>query len=169
MAEFAGRDRLTILDPSGDRLLLAEMLPWSFTPADLGEAGVTPAQGHDLHVQDDDAVSAELRAALAAAGGRAYAPYSRAPSAVVLQLADGAIVSGTAIENAAYNPGLPPLQAALINLIAMGRDYADICAAVIGTAPGGAVDHAASTRRLLGSLAPQARFHALGWRAAPST
>jgi cytidine deaminase len=169
MAEFAGRERLTILDPGGDRLTLAEMLPWSFTPADLGEAGVTPGSGRARHVADDGVVPADLRAALGAAGGRAYAPYSRSPSAVVLQLDDGAIVGGAAIENAAYNPGLPPLQAALINLIAAGRDYPAIRRGVIGSEPGGAVDHAASTRRLLGSLAPQARFDALAWAPAAST
>jgi cytidine deaminase len=169
MAEFAGRERLTILDPAGDRLTLAEMLPWSFTPADLGEIGVAPAAGRVLGAQDDGTVSAELRAALEAAGGRAYAPYSRSPSAVALLLDDGAVVSGAAIENAAYNPGLPPLQAALINLIAAGRDYAAIRHAVIGSTAGGSVDHVSSTRRLLGSLAPAARFDALTWVIAPST
>jgi cytidine deaminase len=169
MAEFAGAARLTILDPAGDRLTLAELLPWSFTPADLGKAGVTATPGQALGVQEDGSVSAELRAALGAAGGRAYAPYSRSPSAVVLQLDDGAIVSGAAIENAAYNPGLPPLQAALINLVAAGRDYAAIRRAVLGSGPGDTVDHASSTRRLLGSLAPEARFVALNWLVAPST
>ena len=163
MAEFAGRDRLVFLDPSGDRLTLAEMLPWSFTPADLGEAGVTPTPGRPRLLADDVTGAAGLRAALEAAGGLAYAPYSRAPSAVVLQLDDGTIVGGAAIENAAYNPGLPPLQAALINLIAEGRDYAAIRRAVIGSAPDGAADHAASTRRLLGIIAPQAGIDALVW------
>ncbi len=169
MAEFAGRDRLTILDPAGDRLTLAELLPWSFTPADLGEAGITTAPGPPLAVQDDGSTSPALRAALGAAGGRAYTPYSRAPSAVVLELDDGVIVSGAAIENAAYNPGLPPLQAALINLIAAGRDYAAIRRAVLGAEAGATADHASSTRRLLGSLAPEARFDAVNWLAAPST
>ena len=170
MAEFAGRDRLIILDPADGRVTLAELLPWSFTPADLGECGVTPGPGTSLAVQDDDGtVPAELLAVLAAAGGRAYTPYSRAPSAVALELDDGAILSGAAIENAAYNPGLPPLQAALINLIAAGRDYGVIRRAAIASPPAGAIDHTASTRRLLGSLAPLARFDALTWRVAPST
>jgi cytidine deaminase len=168
MAEFAGRERLAILDPSGDRLTLAEMLPWSFTPADLGEAGIAPTPGRALRLPDHDQVPADLRAALGEAGGRAYAPYSRAPSAVALLLDDGGIVSGAAIENAAYNPGLPPLQAALINLIAVGGDYAAICHAVIGSARDGATDHAGSARWLLGSIAPHARFDALTWLAGPS-
>jgi cytidine deaminase len=169
MAEFAGRDRLTILDPSGGRLSLAEMLPWSFTPADLGEAGVTTTPGRGLRVRDGDTISTELKAALESAGRLAYAPYSRSSTAVALQLDDGTIVSGAGIENAAYNPGLPPLQAALINLIALGRDAGAIRHAVIGSEPGGATDHVASTRRLLGSLAPGARFDALMWLETSST
>jgi cytidine deaminase len=169
MAEFVGRERLRILAPTGDQVTLAELLPWSFTPADLGEAGVTPAPGRALRVRDAGTVSAELRAALGAAAGRAYTPYSRSPSAVVLQLDDGAIVSGAAIENAAYNPGLPPLQAALINLVASGYSYAAIRQAVIGSEAAGTVDHASSTRRLLASLAPHARFDAVTWLAAAST
>jgi cytidine deaminase len=169
MAEFAGRDRLAILDPAGGRLTLAEMLPWSFTPADLGETGITASPGPPLAVRDDGSIPPALRAELEAAGGRAYTPYSRCPSAVALELDDGAILSGAAIENAAYNPGLPPLQAALINLIAAGRDYQAIRRAVFGSEAGGSVDHASSTRRLLGSLAPEARFDHLNWLPAPST
>jgi len=169
MAEFAGRDRLTILDPSGDRLTLAEMLPWSFTPADLGEAGVTTVPGPVRHVGDGGTLAVELRAALEAASRLAYAPYSRAPAAVALLLDDGAVVSGAGIENAAYNPGLPPLQAALVNLIAAGHDVAAIRHAVIASTAGGAADHVASTRRLLGSIAPGARFDALQWLETGST
>lgn len=169
MAEFAGRESLVILGPDGDRLSLADMLPWSFTPADLGEAGAQAGACSPLDVEDDDAVAADLRAALGAAGGRAYAPYSRSPSAVALRLGDGHIVSGSAIENAAYNPGLPPLQAALINLVAAGEEYGAIREAVIVSAGGGAVSHTASTRRLLGCIAPGARVEARFWRSAAST
>jgi cytidine deaminase len=163
MAEFAGRDRLTILDPDGSRLTLAQLLPWSFTPADLGEAGITPAPGRALKSRDDGSVPADLREALSAAGGRAYAPYSQAPAAVALKLDDGMIVSGAVIENAAYNPGLPPLQAALVNLVAAGRGYAAIRHAVIGCRPRAAVDYTASARRLLACIAPHARMDALDW------
>jgi cytidine deaminase len=165
MAEFEGREALTILDPGGGRLSLAEMLPWSFTPADLGEAGAGPETGVARAIEADAPIDPALRDALAAAGGRAYAPYSRAPSAVVLRLADGALFSGAGIENAAYNPGLPPLQAALINLIAAGHDYGDIVTAVLGMAPDAALDHSGATRRLLGVIAPHARCNIVTWRA----
>jgi cytidine deaminase len=169
MAEFTGRETLTIMDPGGDRISLAQMLPWSFTPADLGEAGAAPEAGPPRRATRDGGIAEHMMAALEAAGGRAHAPYSRAPSAVVLRLTDGALISGAAIENAAYNPGLPALQAALINLIAAGRDYTAIAEAVLGTAPGGMLDHAPRTRNLLGSIAPLARLHLARWSLPPST
>jgi cytidine deaminase len=169
MAEFEGRETLTILDPGGDRLSLAQMLPWSFTPADLGEAGARPETGTARALDADASIDPALRDALAAAGGRAHAPYSRAPAAVVLRLADGALISGAAIENAAYNPGLPPLQAALINLIAAGRDYGEIVQAVLGMERDGSLDPGGATRRLLGRIAPHARCDIVTWRAPPSS
>jgi cytidine deaminase len=169
MAEFDGRETLTILDPGGDRLSLAQMLPWSFTPADLGEPGARAASGTAREVDADAFIDPALRHALATAGGRAYAPYSRAPSAVALRLADGTLISGAAIENAAYHPGLPPLQAALINLVASDRDYGDIVQAVLGMAPDAALDHSGATRRLLGRIAPHARCDIVTWRVPPSS
>lgn len=170
MNEFDGRDALTILDPSGDRLRLAEMLPWSFGPTDLGEVGASPLTHSEIDILSADAeVEADGLTALLAAGRRAYTPYSRAPAAIALRLVDGVIVTGSAIENAAYNPGLAPLQTALINLIAAGRHYADIAGAILGAVPNAAFDHSANTRRLLGLLAPSASIGTVVWRPAPST
>jgi cytidine deaminase len=169
MAEFEGREALTILDPGGDRLSLAQLLPWSFTPADLGEVGARPSSGTMREIDAAASLDPALRDALGTAGGRAHAPYSQAPSAVVLRLADETLISGAGIENAAYNPGLPPLQAALVNLIAAGRDYGEILQAVLGVAPGGALDHGEATRSLLGRIAPHARLDIVMWRAPPSS
>ena len=55
-----------------------------------------------------EAVAAALEAAR-----RSYSPYTRCPSAVAL-ITPGGIHSGGIIENAAHNPSLQPLQAALI-------------------------------------------------------
>jgi cytidine deaminase len=171
MTEFEGREVLTILDPGGDRLRLAEMLPWNFSPVDLGEVGASPLSGRPRLVDREQSGSLEppVLAALTAAGGRAYTPYSGAAAAIALRLADGVIVTGSAIENAVYNPGLAPLQAALINLIAAGRAYSDIAEAVLGAEPNAAFDHSGSARRLLGLIAPHARFGTVTWQAAPSS
>ena len=171
MTEFDGRDDLIILDPGGDRLMLRDMLPWSFSPADLGEAGASPLSRSPQRVEPSAAASLEpaLLAALTSAGGRAYTPYSRSPSAIVLRLRDGTILSGSAIENAAYNPGLGPLQAALINLVAAGRRYDEIAEAILAAGPDAAFDYSTTARRLLGLLAPHARFVTVPWQRAPSS
>lgn len=56
-----------------------------------------------------EAATAALRAACSS-----YSPYTKCPSGVAL-LTDSGVYSGGIIENAAHNPTLQPLQAALIN------------------------------------------------------
>jgi cytidine deaminase len=178
MTEFAGRDRLTILclrghpddDAAADRLTLDQMLPWNFSPADLGEAGATATSDRPLPVIVSGAdTEPAVMEALRQAGKRAHAPYSRSPSAVLLRLKDGTVVTGSAIENAAYNPGLRPIQAALVNLIADGGAYQDITFAVLGSEAAGKIDHGPATARLLRLLAPHARFETVTWRSTLSS
>ena len=45
-----------------------------------------------------------------------HSPYTDSQASVVIQTKDGKIGKGVYIESAAYNPSLPPLQSALINL-----------------------------------------------------
>jgi len=165
MNEFAGSEGLTILDPEAGPLSLGDMLPWRFGPTDLGMAGASPAAHLPLVTLEAPAAAApEVIADLLEAGARAHTPYGRAPAAVALRLTDGTILTGAAIENAAYNPGMPPLQAALITLVAQGRDYGEIDTAVLGRVPGAAFDHAASSARLLSIIAPGALLETLSWQ-----
>ena len=165
MNEFAGSERLTILDPEAGPLSLAAMLPWRFGPTDLGMAVADPAARLPLVLLEDRVIAeAALLEALLEAGARAHAPYGGTPSAVALRLTDGTILTGSAIENAAYNPGMPPLQAALITLVAQGRDYGEIETALLGQVPGAAFDHAASSARLLSIIAPGASLETLSWQ-----
>lgn len=168
MNEFAGAGSLVILDPGGDRQSLAELLPFSFGPADLGASGAGPTHRQAMQITENS-VPMEALAALRAAGERAYTPYGGCPSAVVLTLADGTILAGSAIENAAYNPGLPPLQAALINLIALGRAYGEIESALYGAVAGAPFDHFAATAKLLSIIAPGALLESLSWQPAQSS
>ncbi len=63
---------------------------------------------------------------------------------------------GSAIESVAFNPGMPPLQAALIDLLAHGRSYDEIVGAELGTVAAGAVDYSRATAELLARVAPGA-------------
>jgi len=101
---------------------LGTLLPHSFGPADLGNfepllsnvgGGLNKLQP-DLH-QPTPLVDIALQAATCS-----YAPYSGAVSAVAVQLRSGEVFSGFYIENCAYNPSMPPLQAALIAMVGQG-------------------------------------------------
>jgi cytidine deaminase len=82
---------------------------------------------------------------------------------VVLDLGDGKRITGAAIESVAFNPTIPPLQAALIDLLAHGYGYDDIREVTLGTVLGGAVDYARSTAELLDRVAPDADLTVTGW------
>jgi len=155
LSEFAATRELTLIDPLGHRLTMAQLYPWPFDPDYLGETGAVPNKKLWTLTADDPL--------LREAGERAHTPYSKCPGAVVLTLSDGKRVRGSAVESVAFNPTMSPLQAALIDLIAHGRSYGDIVSAKLGTVVGGAVDYAASTGELLGKVAPQATLEVINW------
>lgn len=51
-----------------------------------------------------------------AAARHSYAPYTKNFSGCALQLLDGSLFTGSYAENAAHNPGLSPLHAAISNM-----------------------------------------------------
>ena len=55
-----------------------------------------------------------------------YAPYSKSYAGVALRTQNGQIVTGAYAENAAFNPSLSPLQAALSQLNLGGGAWNDI-------------------------------------------
>ena len=66
--------------------------------------------------------------------------------------------AGSYIENAAFNPSLPPLQAALAALFASGQDADSISRVVLVEVKGAHISQSSFTRATLSSLAPSARF-----------
>ncbi|MGL4858849.1 MAG: cytidine deaminase [Enterobacteriaceae bacterium] len=115
MNELSSGGQLLIHLPEQPARTLADYLPAAFGPADLQvDALLMERQDHLLPLPDNCSDPLILQAHTAAR--QSYAPYSHAPSAVALQLEDGTIITGPYAENAAYNPSLPPLQAALIML-----------------------------------------------------
>lgn len=163
LSEFAASRELTLIDPLGHRLTMAELFPWPFDPDYLGETGFVPGTlqpGLELGVHALPAIIAER---LLLAGRHSHAPYSKCPGAVVLALNDGNTVSGFAIESVAFNPTMGPLQAAIIDLLAHGYDATDIASVALVTRRGGHVDYALSVGELLGKLAPAAPLSILGW------
>ena len=160
LSEFAGGPDLLLIDPLGHRLRLGELYPWPFDPAYLGETGAVAGAINwpTLHAREGEAPTE-----LMAAGRRAHAPYSRCPGAVVLRLRDGAFVTGAAIESVAFNPTITPIQAAIVDLLALGYRYTDIESATLGCVVGGAVDYGQSTAELLAAIAPGVSLTVVDW------
>ena len=161
LSEFASSPALELIDPLGHTLTLAQLFPWPFDPAYLGESGAVPGKVLWPELTLDGAVPHADH--LLATGRKAHAPYSKCPGAVVLEMSDGTLLTGASIESVAFNPTIQPLQAALVDLLAHGFAYGDIKSASLGTVLGGAVDYAATTKELLGKVAPEASLHIAGW------
>jgi cytidine deaminase len=159
LAEFADPEHFTIYMPDGTPHTLASQMPNAFLPAVLGVT-VTPfAERRTLALAEpssDPLVAAALHAA-----SRSHAPYSGTFSGVALRLNDGTIVAGRSSENVAFNPGMPPLESALIALRLRGRTYAEIAAAALVETAGKASAQSA-TRSVLAvvSAAPLAYHRA---------
>lgn len=155
--ELEDASDLRILVAGQAALHLGELLPRFFGPNDLGnQAALLRSPPWALAGEPASALeSAALRAAR-----RAYAPYSRCPAGVALETEEG-IFSGSYIENAAFNPSLSPLQAALSGLVAGGLGYDAIrraCLVEARTSAGPSQED--STRTLLRLVAPEAELMA---------
>ena len=152
MNELNSGGELQIRLPGRAPATLADYLPDAFGPKDLDVASLLMDEvdhGHQLALND-----ALAQAALAAAN-RSHAPYSNAHSGVALETADGTIYAGRYAENAAFNPSLPPLQAALILLNLSGGDCLDIRRAVLAEPQEAIISQWDATRVTLAALGCQ--------------
>ncbi|MCA9793833.1 MAG: cytidine deaminase [Candidatus Eremiobacteraeota bacterium] len=148
--ELAGASQLKVLLPSLPPTTLSELLPHCFGPEDMGaENALLASTPNEFECDSDDAtVAAAVEAAI-----RAYAPYSNCPSGVALETESG-LVTGSCLENAAFNPSLSPLQAALGQLRAQNLAYADVRRAVLAERQPAAISQEGLSRVLLAAVCP---------------
>ncbi|MEB6335185.1 cytidine deaminase [Serratia rhizosphaerae] len=149
MNELNSGGDLRIQLPGRPAATLSHYLPDSFGPRDLDI--------HTLLMDPEDhghrlALSDALEIAALDAANRSHAPYSQAHSGVALETADGNIYAGRYAENAAFNPSLPPLQAALVLLNMSGGDCRQIRRAVLAEAQNAVFSQQDATRALLAAL-----------------
>jgi len=127
MNELNSGTGLQIHLPDCPPATLADYLPNAFGPRDLEiKTLLLDEEDHHYPLHGDKVVQSAI-----AAANRSHAPYSHAPSGIALEMADGTIFAGSYAENAAFNPSLPPLQAALNLLSLSGYEYAGIRRAVL--------------------------------------
>jgi len=158
--ELEAAESLAILLPGQRAETLAKLLPGAFGPKDLGiETRLMQREHH--HLKASQALDDTGRAALDAANA-SYSPYTRTFAGLALRLQRGAIVSGRYAENAAYNPSLSAVGAALSQLALSDQPFSDIAEAVLVEAPGKA-SQADFTREVLGGIcrAPLAVYPAM--------
>ncbi|NIO05044.1 MAG: cytidine deaminase [Proteobacteria bacterium] len=160
LAEFEGSGTLMILTPSQgasgfSSTRLNQLLPDAFGPHDLKKkaASMAPSkvqQNLTLKTASADALVLE---ALSAAN-QSHAPYTNNFAGCAIQVTNGETYTGRYVENAAFNPSLSPLQAAIscMNMDRLAGDQT-ITRAVLVEKPSGSRQRDI-TELLLRSFAP---------------
>lgn len=150
--ELTTASTLEIILPNQPTVLLTALIPDAFGPSDLGvTAALMSPQSHGMILKSGDS-DPVVKQALAAANA-SYAPYTFNYAGVALKTRDGAIYAGSVAENAAYNPSMSPLEAAVVSLvISGGKTYGDIVEAVLVEAAGTKASQAAATRAVLAAI-----------------
>ena len=93
---------------------ITNLLPDAFGPADLQQTTRLMSPTSQTLISPD--ATDELINAATEAARQSYAPYSGCYSGVALRLENSTIITGRYAENAAFNPGLTAIEAALVNL-----------------------------------------------------
>ena len=154
--ELAAGGRLRIHVRGEPATTLAALLPAAFGPADLGVSDrLMQPVAHGLVASVPAEAADPLAAAALAAADSSHAPYGKTYAGVALELADGSIHTGRYAENAAFNPSLPPLQAALAALAMRSIPPSEIRRAALAETDG-PVTQRGATECLLAAVAPGA-------------
>ena len=149
------RQFVTEFDPEGNLELfigdeksvkMRELLPRAFGPQDLNVK--EPFYSEPLTLGDDE----DLESAARTSARLSYVPYSKTRAGTAVKGVCGRIFAGSALENAAYNPALPPLQAALVSAFASGCAPEDVREVILCQEKGGLIDYAPQLRDLTNSL-----------------
>jgi len=157
--ELAGAAGLEVIVAGRAPASLAALLPHAFGPAQLEIENALMAAAPSRR-QCPAGTEAPLRCHAQAAQRHSYAPYSGSPAAVALRAGE-AVYAGAYVENAAFNPSLPPLLSALDRLRFAGRSFGEIEEALLLERPSARISQAAYTRAVLQSIAPAARLRVL--------
>lgn len=111
MTELNSERALKISLPDRPVATLNDYLPDSFGPRDLGITTLLFDTTNNNYV---DKSNDELGSLAIQSANISHAPYTGSHSGVALLTKSGKVFCGSYAENAAYNPSIPPLQAAII-------------------------------------------------------
>jgi cytidine deaminase len=151
MNELTTADSLVVQLPQRDEMTLQEYLPESFGPKDLGitDALMSPKQ-HGLSTDETDTLVLAAVDAL----NQSHSPYTKNLSGVAIGTKEGNTYKGAYAENAAFNPSLPPLQVAFMQLLLAGQSFEDIKLVALAEMASGKISHLADTQATLEAIDP---------------
>lgn len=110
--EITTAQKLSVLLNEKQPQPLTSLIPEAFGPKDLGVEAALMSPAANKLVLDESSSDPLVNAALAAANA-SYAPYTKGYAGVAVLATSGEIYVGRLAENAAYNPSLSPLEAAI--------------------------------------------------------
>lgn len=151
MNELTTAKELKIQLPEREEKSLHDYLPDSFGPSDLGiTEGLMTELDHKYTTEETNPIVVKALESM----NRSHAPYTKNLSGVSLQLANGEIFTGAYAENAAFNPSLPPLQVAMIQVMLAGFEFDQIESAALVENAEGNISHLAETQSTLEAINP---------------
>ncbi|MDF6015030.1 cytidine deaminase [Vibrio harveyi] len=151
MNELTTAKELKIQLPEREEKSLHDYLPEAFGPADLGiQSGLMAEVKHEFACDDNDTLIQKAVTAM----NISHAPYTNNLSGIALEMNSGRVFQGAYAENAAFNPSLPPLQVALIQILMAGEQFEDIKAVALVENSQGKISHLADTQSTLEALNP---------------
>jgi cytidine deaminase len=157
LEELSPNGEINVLVRGHEPIRLKSLLPSAFGPNDLGfKQGALPVNRARIVLvrkASDTLTTAALSAACSS-----YAPYTKAHSGVAIKLSDGSVHSGAYIENAAFNPSLPPLQVALIAVLNARRSFDQITDVLLVELENAALSQKPVIEAVLGSICPKVRL-----------
>ena len=148
---------LSIIIPGKASRTLKQLLPCSFGPDNLkATASLYSKRDNKLKLKKESRDELVLMALKEA--NHSYSPYCKSYSGVAIKTKDGAIYSGFYVENAAFNPSISPLTAAIIRLLSEGREYKEIKEVILVEKGSAHVTQLSKTQELLKAISPKAKF-----------
>ena len=151
MNELSTAESMRVQLPEQTEKSLQQYLPESFGPKDL-DINSRLMDGKPLtHVSTEaDALVNKAIEAL----NISHAPYSGSYAGIAIELnaVDASFYCGAYAENAAFNPSLPALQVALIQMQMAGKDFSMISAVALVELKNGKISHQACTQSVLEAL-----------------
>lgn len=144
-----------------NEITLAELLPLSFSPIDLGQKELAPhhPKWQLVNYPAWNGAPSSVIQLLQDNLALSYAPRTQHPAAVVFETTEGLLFAGRYIENAAFNPSISALKAAMVNFAhskpgVLGTHntvISNVWLAQRSNAPS-FVDHIGQTKNLLESI-----------------